>query len=258
MTEKPDQDAKDNKPVDLPMDFDDFTPPPPPDADAALAAITDVKGVHFWREFVQQYAKQQGYDDERKRLLEAKAYDAIGRYEQGLEGAKLRLVSHIDGMAIDDPAKRHREAFLMLTNANEFNAFLEAIGEQGRWHDPSQPKPKPILETPSKFPKKRTVHALDKPIDDAIRQAGGVDAKPKAVIDALKKMAHPADGTEPTLPFTELRWRDDEPEWVYRDDSDEFKTIKRKALDARIERRLHTIRQHASESIPAPSTKNPR
>ena len=247
MTEKPDQDGKDNKPVGLPTDVDGFTPPPPPDTDAALAAITDVKGVHFWREFVQQYAKQQGYDDERKRLLEAKAYDAIGRYEQGLEGAKLRLVSHIDGMAIDDPAKRHREAFLMLTNANEFNAFLEAIGEQERWHDPSQPKPKRILETPSKNPSMRYDNPLDNIIYEAIRQAGGVDAKPKKVMGILENMAQPADGSQPTAPFTELRWPEGKREWVFMNNSDTPESKPDGAMRKAVVYRIKKLKEDAFE-----------
>lgn len=248
MSKKPDTTNNENAPINLGrrggwVGFDEIEHPTQTDPVTALAFLNAAEGVNFVNEFVRQFAEQQGYSDERIRLLENKAHEAVERYMQGHVGVKLRLVSHIDGLAIDDPINREREAFWMLTNGKEFNAFLEAADEPARWHDPSKPAPKPELVTPSKFPQKRTYDVLTAPIDSAIKQAGGVNAIPNEVIAILIKAAHPTDGTTPALPFTELRWKGEQPEWLYQDTSDEVRSIGRAAIEGRIKRRLTVIRQ---------------
>ena len=230
------------------VDFDETESLSPIDPAATLAFLNAAEGVNFVNEFVRQYAEQQGYPDERTRLLEKKAHDAITRNQEYREGAKLRLVSHIDGLAIDDPTKRDREAFWMLTNGKEFNAFLEAANEPARWHDPSKPAPKPELETPSKNPILRYDHPLDTPIWNAIREAGGANAKPKKVIDILQKMAHPTDDYEPATPFIKLRWTEGEPEWLYVNDSDTTDSIKLNAMKKKIAYRLKKMRENAFDA----------
>jgi hypothetical protein len=256
MSKKPDNasaEATDNERATIELgrrgkwiDFDETEQPAQTGSAPTLAFLDAPAGVNFVKEFVRQYAEQQDYSEERTRLLDEKAHDAVTRYQEGRQGAKLRLVSHIDGLAIDDPNKRHREAFWMLTSANEFNAFLEAIDEPARWHDPAMPVPKPILETPSKFPKKRTEDALDKPIDEAIREADGVNAVPKTVIAILTEMANPTDGSKPKGCFTGLTWVSGEPHWDYQNYSKEPKRISKRALEGRIARRLREIRRLAA------------
>jgi len=229
------------------IDFDETEQAAATHSAPTLAFLEAPAGVSFVKEFVRQYAEQQGYSDERKRLLDDKAHDAVTRYQEGRQGAKLRLVSHIDGLAIDDPNKRHREAFWMLTSANEFNAFLEAVDEPARWHDPSKPMPKPVLETPSKPPELRYDDVLNDPIWAAIRKAGGVNSKPQKVLDILKNMAHPADGSLPLKPFKELRWVNGEPEWLYENNSDEVESLGEKAMRKRVNYRLKKLREDAFE-----------
>ena len=153
----------------------------------------------------------------------------------------------------------------MLTNANEFNAFLEAIGEQGRWHDPSkpalEPEPEPEAEpeledslTPESEPEAEVVPAVNKTVHRsatqprpnplhkvtqlAIENAGGLEAPPANIWNELLKLA------ESQNPPDELTGKVDRPQqdnvtdvtlWFFNFDREE-KAITRNAFTQRIYR----------------------
>lgn len=246
MSDKPNQDDE-NAPTKLRhsgawIDYRETEQSAQTDPAATLAAITDVAGVNFWREFVKQYAAQQNYSDERTRLLEDKAHEAIKRYEDDREGAKLRLVSHIDGMPIDDPVKRQREAFWMLTNAEEFNAFLEAVDEPARWHDPSKPEPEAEPVTSRKVHKvsvRSRTDPLDKPIQLAIDNAGGLEVAPATIWTEFLKLAESENPPDELTGVVDRPPNDDVKEVTVRyfDSNRDEKTITRGQFSQRISRR---------------------
>lgn len=251
MSKKPDNE---NAPVNLGrmggwVDFDETEQSAQTDPAATLAFLNAAEGVNFWREFVKQYAAQQNYSDERTRLLEDKAHEAIKRYEQGLEGARLRLVSHIDGLPIDDPVKRQREAFWMLTNPDEFNAFLEAVGEPARWHDPSKPAPKPDPETLSRenwppwIRKNEFSEAIDDAIAATVQQNGWSNTTASSVLGQLVQMVE--DATTPPFPFNGNRIDHSRTpiEFHYDKNDGASATIKSTDLRKRVQNRLNIIRK---------------
>jgi hypothetical protein len=240
------------------IDFDKAAQPVQTETAPTLAFLDAPAGVNFVKEFVRQYAEQQGYSDERAMLLQNKAHNAIQCYEDGREGVKLRLVSHIDGLAIDDPKKRHREAFWMLTNAKEFNSFLDAVDEPERWHDQlmfgpesadrlnTEPEPETLdIEAPSTNRRSNTLkrasrpHPLSKVIDLAIRNAGGLQSSTSFIWNEFCRLA---EASEPTPPLTGVIDRPSEGQVKettirYWDFDQEEQSIKKSAFARQIERR---------------------
>ena len=254
--------TKPNPPQHLPAsgtwtDFDENETPMQPDTTPTLALLTDMPGVNFVTEFVKQYAEQQGYSEQRTQALEKRAHDAIERWFNGREGHKLRLVNRIDGHPIDPPssggAYDAQNAYWWLTNADEFNAFLEALGETGRWHDPSEAPPQ--AETKGyelKLPSRQRVNVLSEVIDTAIKatvhELGFEQTNARAVTGRLLQMAEPVDGKEPAPPFTGRIMHNSIPiEFEYINEDGETATINRTKLNKRVDNRLRDIKARVQE-----------
>jgi len=231
------------------VDFDENQTPVHTDTAQTLAFITTVAGVNFVSEFIREFAQQQGYSDERKAALEQRAHSAVERRFNNNAGVILRLVNHVDGLPIDATSQYGNSdlegGFWKLTNAHEFNAFLEALKVEGRWRDVNKTAPDQnelTFLTPKRFPERKRYHALHEVIDEAILKCGGVNAKPIQAYGFILDKADPADGTGPKKPF--IKFDGIKENFHYYDENNMHKTTTKKNFYYMIFNRLVAIKKN--------------
>jgi len=237
------------------VSFDENQTPVHTDTAQTLALITTVAGVNFVSEFIREFAQQQGYSEERKAALEQRAYSAVERRFNNNAGVILRLVNHVDGLPIDATSQYGNSdlegGFWKLTNAHEFNVFLEALEVEGRWQDTSGLQigqqttllhEQPTSKIDNFSPQLRT-NVLSEVIDIAIRAVDAKNRTAKAVTGHLIKLAEPLDGKAPVEPFTgKIYYIGTSINIEYENEQGEIVTINKALLRKRVGRRLNKIK----------------